>query len=70
MDKITKAINVLGINASDIKDISQTTNLETTELYLQDSSVVKIKNNKVSLKKDNQTLVTIVTGKQIGRAHV
>ncbi len=59
MDKITKAINVLGINASDIKDISQTTNLETTELYLQDSSVVKIKNNKVSLKKDNQTLVTI-----------
>ena len=59
MDKITKAINVLGINASAIKDISQTTNLETTELYLQDSSVVKIKNNKVSLKKDNQTLVTI-----------
>lgn len=59
MDKITKAINVLGINASDIKDISQTTNLETTELYLQDTSVVKIKNNKVSLKKDNQTLVTI-----------
>ena len=59
MDKITKAISMLGINASDIKDISQTTNLETTELYLQDSSVVKIKNNKVSLKKDNQTLVTI-----------
>lgn len=59
MDKITKAISMLGINASDIKDISQTTNLETTELYLQDTSVVKIKNNKVSLKKDNQTLVTI-----------
>ena len=59
MDKITQAISMLGINASDIKDISQTTNLETTELYLQDSSVVKIKNNKVSLKKDNQTLVTI-----------
>ena len=59
MDKVTKAISMLGINASDIKDISQTTNLETTELYLQDTSVVKIKNNKVSLKKDNQTLVTI-----------
>ena len=59
MDKITEAISMLGINASDIKDISQTTNLETTELYLQDTSVVKIKNNKVSLKKDNQTLVTI-----------
>ncbi len=59
MDKITKAISMLGINASDIKDISQTANLETTELYLQDTSVVKIKNNKVSLKKDNQTLVTI-----------
>ena len=42
MDKITKAISMLGINASDIKDISQTTNLETTELYLQDTSVVKI----------------------------
>ena len=46
MDKITKAISMLGINASDIKDISQTTNLETTELYLQDTSVVKIKNNR------------------------
>lgn len=59
MDKITKAINLVGITASDIKDVIQSPNLIKTDLLLTNDSIVSISSNKVSLKKDNQTLVTI-----------
>lgn len=58
-DNILKAINLVGITASDIKDVIQSPNLIKTDLLLTNDSIVSISSNKVSLKKDNQTLVTI-----------
>ena len=58
-DNILKAINLVGITASDIKDVIQSSNLVKTDLLLTDDSIVSISNNKVSLKQNNKTLVTI-----------
>mgnify|MGYP003592216109 CR=1 FL=1 len=59
MNKVIKAVTLLGINSSDIKDILQTPNLDSTELVLNDNSTINIKENKVSLQHNNKTLVTI-----------
>lgn len=58
-DNILKAINLVGITASDIKDVIQSPNLIKTDLLLTNDSIVSISNNKVSLKQNNKTLVTI-----------
>ena len=58
-DNILKAINLVGITASDIKDVIQSPNLIKTELLLTNNAIVSISSNKVSLKQDNKTLVTI-----------
>lgn len=58
-DNILKAINLVGITASDIKDVIQSPNLIKTDLLLTNNSIVSISNNKVSLKQNNKTLVTI-----------
>ena len=58
-DNILKAINLVGITASDIKDVIQSPNLIKTDLLLANNAIVSISSNKVSLKQDNKTLVTI-----------
>ena len=58
-DNILKAINLVGITASDIKDVIQSPNLIKTDLLLTNDSIVSISSNKVSLKQNNKTLVTI-----------
>ena len=58
-DNILKAINLVGITASDIKDVIQSPDLIKTDLLLTNDSIVSISNNKVSLKQNNKTLVTI-----------
>lgn len=58
-DNILKAINLVGITASDIKDVIQSPNLIKTDLLLTNDSIVSISNNKVSLKQNDKTLVTI-----------